>query len=84
MLATAPGVYKLFMEGGDNVPYVGPTQKKLKMKVQRKLPTYFNLLVLNVFRRGVALPPVELVELVLVVLQLAETLHFLRSLLAGV
>ena len=62
----------------------GLHKKKLKMKVQRKLPTYFNLLVLNVFRRGVALPPVELVELVLVVLQLAETLHFLRSLLAGV
>ena len=24
MLAAAPGVYRLFMEGGDNVPYVWP------------------------------------------------------------
>ena len=53
-------------------------------KVQRKVPTYFNFLVLNVLRRGAALPPVELVELVLVVLQLAESLHLLRSLLASV
>ena len=54
------------------------------IRVSRKVPTYFNFLVLNVLGRGAALPPVELVELVLVVLQLAETLHLLRSLLASV
>ena len=41
MLATAPGVYKLFMEGGDNVPYVGPTQKKIKNESAEKATYLF-------------------------------------------